>query len=74
MKQVFKDCRSHRYGYYSTLEQAKTACSDDNNCQAVYHAACHGGSYYLCPIHAQLKHADVSCVYIKSNRGSRIFK
>ena len=41
------DCIGHggeSYGSYATLEEAKTVCASDNNCQGVYDIGCTGDS------------------------------
>ena len=48
------------YGTYGTFENARTACASDNNCGAVYDAACDNTGYKLCPIN-YVENACQSC-------------
>ena len=61
------ECYSDRYEDYSTLEGSQSACTRDNNCQGVYDLGCDAvGSFYLCPLNAQLAFSfGRSCVYTK---------
>ena len=66
-----KHCSEDKYGDYSTLEGAQSACTVDSNCQGVYDDDCDGlGSHYLCPINAQLivPEPRESCVYTKGEK------
>ena len=61
-----KHCASNDYGSYLTLTLAQSACSSDSNCRGVYDTSCdNSGSFYLCPISADLKISSRSCVYEK---------
>ena len=61
-----KHCNSNKYGEYSTLSLAQSACSSDSNCRGVYDGSCdNSGSFYLCPTSADLEISSSSCVYKK---------
>ena len=56
-----------KYGNYFSLKSAKSACSVDINCKAVYDEHCDNeGTFYLCPATATLESSQHSCVYEKS--------
>ena len=56
-----------KYGNYSTLESAQTACSSDIHCKAVYDEHCDNkDTFHLCPVTATLQSSQNSCVYEKS--------
>ena len=60
------------YGSYSTLASARTACASDNNCGAVYDAACDDTGYKLCPKNFVEKACQspscTSCIYTKNGK------
>ena len=65
-RQNLKHCYPNKYGAYSTLALAKSACNSDLNCRGVYDLSCdNSGSFYLCPISAGLRKSGSSCVYQK---------
>ena len=44
-----KHCWERKYNYYSSLQEAKAACTSDRNCIGVYDHGCKRNGYYLCP-------------------------
>ena len=49
---------------YSTLSQAKVACSNDQNCGKVVNFGCDGRRFHLCKKGSQIKFSDHgSCIY-----------
>jgi len=49
---------------YSTLKQAKVACSNDQNCGKVVNFGCDGRRFHLCKKGSQIKFSDHgSCIY-----------
>ena len=72
IRQDSKECHSYRYGNYSTLEDAKSQCTIDIDCQGVYDESCAGITelYHLCPWKEQLGTNTSSCVYTKSQSTS----
>ena len=44
-----KHCWEKKYNYYSSLQEAKAACTSDRNCIGVYDHGCKRNGYYLCP-------------------------
>ena len=68
MRKNYKHCYSNKYGEYSTLSLAQSACDSDSNCRGVYDESCdNSGSFYLCLISAGLEASTGgSCVYEKT--------
>ena len=67
-KQTLTNCDPLRdkYGYYSSLKSAQSACSLDIDCKAVYDEHCDNeGEFYLCPTTTSLQSSQHSCVYEK---------
>ena len=62
-----------KYGEYSSVEDAKSACSADSNCQAVYDGGCDESQddVYLCSLGQIYRNSDgndlweSSCIYEK---------
>ena len=55
-----------KYGSYTTIDLAKTACSFDAKCGTVVDSMCDNTSpFALCPISALLFTSSRSCAYVK---------
>ena len=66
MRKNYKHCYSNKYGEYSTLSLAQSACDSDSNCRGVYDEYCDNEKFTLCPISAALEESTAdSCVYDK---------
>ena len=72
MRKNYKHCNSYtgtihgKYGNYSTLSLAQSACDSDSNCRGVYDDVCENtGPFHLCPISADLEESPSNCVYEK---------
>ena len=62
---VERSCYGNDYDTYNTLEKATSACSSDDNCQAVYDFKCDNkGTFTLCSKDVTLKSSSTSCAYI----------
>jgi len=66
-KLSLKHCYPNKYGSYSSLQSAVTACSADRNCQGVYDQGCEtgAGNIYLCSTSATHTSSEGSCIYQK---------
>ena len=54
----------NKYGSYSTVNEAKSACLLDSNCQGVYDRFCVQNEIYLCPVGiAYSTDTSSSCIY-----------
>ena len=63
-------CNNDEYGSYVTIEEAKNACTSDNNCKGVYDHGCDAGAgrfgITLCAITATYQTStENSCIYQK---------
>merc|ERR1719367_2437229 len=66
-KLTLKHCNQDKYGTFSTLSAAQSACSADSNCKGVYDPGCNDqGSFFLCPMSATYSASSASCVYEKT--------
>ena len=62
---VERSCYGNDYDTYNTLEKATSACSSDDNCQAVYDFKCDNkGPFTLCSKDVTLQSSSRSCAYI----------
>ena len=61
------DCDAYAYGTFSTLDEAKQACKDNDTCSGIYDINCGAdGTFHLCPkTDDVLKDATASCVHEK---------
>ena len=60
-----KHCFYDKYGSYSSLVEAKHACTRDSNCGFVYDNSCDESQndIYLCPKGINLDSSSSSCIY-----------
>ena len=67
-QQNSKHCAKNKYGEYSTLPLAQSACDSDSNCRGVYDEHCDNSApFNLCLISAGLEASSTgSCVYEKT--------
>ena len=65
-KVILKHCNTFKFGKYSTLALAQSACNADSTCRWVYDGSCDNiNSFYLCPESKGLETSSSSCVYDK---------
>ena len=61
-----KSCRGNNYRSFTTIDKAKSACSEDPRCIGVYDQGCDGiKNFALCPREHELKSSKSSCTYIE---------
>ena len=64
-----KHCNNDKYGSYETLNDAKSACTSDENCSGVYGYGCDNAyRFYLCPSTSAAETSSSSCIYVKKGR------
>ena len=68
-----KHCFPQKYGSAGTFEEAKSSCTSDENCAAIYDNGCTGDGFTFCPNGFEQKKSSVSCLYIKSGKPYCIF-
>ena len=44
IKLLYKHCNDDDYGSYDTVDEAKSACNSDSNCNGVYDHYCNGAA------------------------------
>ena len=74
-KKTFKYCYKEKYppNGYNNVEEAKTACENDDICGKVYDKNCDNvGPFYLCPFDSPEYGSMSSCIYVKDSIGNFI--
>ena len=57
--------RCSGYGkWYVTIEDARTACSSDENCGAFWDSGCNNDIFYICP-KGYAESSSSGCLYVK---------
>ena len=64
IKLQYTYCNEHG-GDFSSIDEAKASCLDDDNCQAVYDLYCEGSSFELCTMDTYYAFDPNTCVYQK---------
>ena len=69
-----KHCYGDRYGSFSTIQSAKSACLNGPNCQGVYDRGCNSeaNDIYLCPTSVKYSTSSYpaeSCIFQKIENG-----
>lgn len=61
-----KHCNEHRYGSFSSSQEAKQRCSEDRSCKGVYVKSCdQSDGVHLCYKGYSYDSSSYSCVYNK---------
>ena len=71
-----KQCSNVKYGSFTTWNDAKRACNDDGNCEAIHDNVCDtddDGGFSLCPVWFEAQSSTDSCVSWKDyDKGKKI--